>query len=279
MTPTQLGPGPPRSQALTLSHLSPSQDAPSSTSDPQAGLEGLPQVCGERGVARMRDAARAAGKRNGRLSPHRSRISARAAGGRRTRATHSPSPCHLHPTEHEGPAPAGRAQPGRQGDGEKREEVGGHDRPKKSWRAPSGALSLWDAMAGGRRHHSALVRIPGFSQGHAACTAGGRGGLRCLRRPDGAPDRGETLTHARPALLSLFPTHVPRLSLHLKTYEGRIVEGDPASASHVVRSSPPAGASPGGPEYNFATQRVVGNGSFGVVYQATCLETGETVRK
>jgi hypothetical protein len=58
------------------------------------------------------------------------------------------------------------------------------------------------------------------------------------------------------------------------------VEGDPASASHVVRSSPPAGASgPGsdGPEYNFATARVVGNGSFGVVYQATCLETGETV--
>ena len=56
------------------------------------------------------------------------------------------------------------------------------------------------------------------------------------------------------------------------------MEGDPASASHVVRSSPPASCPGGGPEYNFATQRVVGNGSFGVVYQATCLETGETVR-
>lgn len=31
-------------------------------------------------------------------------------------------------------------------------------------------------------------------------------------------------------------------------------------------------------QLNYATERVVGNGSFGVVFQATCLETGETVR-
>lgn len=32
-------------------------------------------------------------------------------------------------------------------------------------------------------------------------------------------------------------------------------------------------------QLNYATERVVGNGSFGVVFQATCLETGETVRR
>ena len=58
-------------------------------------------------------------------------------------------------------------------------------------------------------------------------------------------------------------------------YEGRVVEGDAASGAHVLRSAPAAGAP--GPEYHFSTQRVVGNGSFGVVFQATCLETGETV--
>jgi hypothetical protein len=30
--------------------------------------------------------------------------------------------------------------------------------------------------------------------------------------------------------------------------------------------------------YNYATERIVGNGSFGTVFQATCLETAETVR-
>lgn len=111
-------------------------------------------------------------------------------------------------------------------------------------------------------------------------------------------------------------------SLHQQTYEGRVVEGDPASGSHVIRTAPVASlgglgggsgggggggaaaasngtaattattasssgaaapaspgppAAPAGPTFSFSTTRVVGNGSFGVVFQATCLETGETV--
>ena len=37
------------------------------------------------------------------------------------------------------------------------------------------------------------------------------------------------------------------------------------------------GSGPAKQTFNFATERVVGNGSFGVVFQATCLETAETV--
>jgi hypothetical protein len=57
-------------------------------------------------------------------------------------------------------------------------------------------------------------------------------------------------------------------------FEGHLVEGDPKSAGHVLTASSGTGASQ--QTYNYSTDRVVGNGSFGVVFQATCLETGET---
>lgn len=38
-----------------------------------------------------------------------------------------------------------------------------------------------------------------------------------------------------------------------------------------------AGSGPSKQTINYSTERVVGNGSFGVVFQATCLESGETV--
>jgi hypothetical protein len=61
----------------------------------------------------------------------------------------------------------------------------------------------------------------------------------------------------------------------LQVFEGRVTEGDPNSVGHVITTT-------GGPPTNrqsirYVTERVVGNGSFGVVYQARCLETGETV--
>lgn len=56
-------------------------------------------------------------------------------------------------------------------------------------------------------------------------------------------------------------------------FEGRVVEGEGRSGSHVITA-----VGPNKETYNYATERVVGNGSFGVVYQATCLETAETVR-
>ena len=39
-----------------------------------------------------------------------------------------------------------------------------------------------------------------------------------------------------------------------------------------------SGNPPNDEVYHYATAGVVGNGSFGVVFQATCLETSETVR-
>ena len=110
------------------------------------------------------------------------------------------------------------------------------------------------------------------------------------------------------------PTPTQKNQRRIQTYEGRVVEGDPASGSHVIRTAPvaslgglgggataaasngaaaaagaattsssgaPSSAAPAapaaGPTFSFSTTRVVGNGSFGVVFQATCLETGETV--
>jgi glycogen synthase kinase 3 beta len=61
----------------------------------------------------------------------------------------------------------------------------------------------------------------------------------------------------------------------LQVFEGRVVEND-NRGGHVITAT--AGSGPSKQTYNFATERVVGNGSFGTVFQATCLETAETVR-
>eukprot|EP00884_Botryococcus_braunii_P005825 jgi/Botrbrau1/15243/Bobra.0149s0094.1 len=58
-------------------------------------------------------------------------------------------------------------------------------------------------------------------------------------------------------------------------FEGHMVDGDPNACGHVICTT--AGTGPNRQTINYSTERVVGNGSFGVVYQATCLETGETV--
>jgi hypothetical protein len=65
------------------------------------------------------------------------------------------------------------------------------------------------------------------------------------------------------------------VSLHLQAWEGRVIRGDPAVAGHMLQAT---GTRNGvRSSVNFTTDKVVGNGSFGVVYAATCLETGETV--
>lgn len=63
--------------------------------------------------------------------------------------------------------------------------------------------------------------------------------------------------------------------LVVQVYEGRVVEGDPSVCGHVISTTATSGTSRS--TINYSTERVVGNGSFGVVFQATCLETGETV--
>lgn len=66
------------------------------------------------------------------------------------------------------------------------------------------------------------------------------------------------------------------LLLHEQVFEGRVVRGDPNACGHIIQAS--GGTGVNRQTINFSTERVVGNGSFGVVFQATCLETGETVR-
>lgn len=62
----------------------------------------------------------------------------------------------------------------------------------------------------------------------------------------------------------------------LQVFEGRVIRGDPTQCGHIIQATAGSGASR--QVINYSTERVVGNGSFGVVFQATCLETGETVR-
>ncbi len=61
-----------------------------------------------------------------------------------------------------------------------------------------------------------------------------------------------------------------------QVFQGRVVEGDPNQCGHIICTV--AGSGPNKQTINYSTERVVGNGSFGVVFQATCLESGETVR-
>ena len=59
-------------------------------------------------------------------------------------------------------------------------------------------------------------------------------------------------------------------------YEAIHFEGNPQECGHVVTT---ACVRPDGQRHvlRYAAERVVGNGSFGVVFQATCVETRETV--
>jgi serine/threonine protein kinase len=59
-------------------------------------------------------------------------------------------------------------------------------------------------------------------------------------------------------------------------FEGQITEGDPRAGGQVITATGGTGASK--QTFNYITERVVGNGSFGVVFQARCIETSDVVR-
>ena len=61
------------------------------------------------------------------------------------------------------------------------------------------------------------------------------------------------------------------------TAAGATSNGAAAATTSSGATASALAAAPAGPTFSFSTTRVVGNGSFGVVFQATCLETGETV--
>ncbi|KAG5514093.1 hypothetical protein RHGRI_035482 [Rhododendron griersonianum] len=62
-----------------------------------------------------------------------------------------------------------------------------------------------------------------------------------------------------------------------KEMEAAIVDGNGTEAGHIIVTT--IGGRNGQPKQtiSYMAERVVGNGSFGVVFQAKCLETGETV--
>lgn len=62
----------------------------------------------------------------------------------------------------------------------------------------------------------------------------------------------------------------------VQVFEGRVVDSAGERGGHVITATAGSGANK--QTFNYATERVVGNGSFGTVFQATCLETAETVR-
>jgi serine/threonine protein kinase len=59
-------------------------------------------------------------------------------------------------------------------------------------------------------------------------------------------------------------------------WEGRVTSGDPGSVNHIISTYSTDPAVPR-QTISYKTERVVGNGSFGVVFQARCIETGEVV--
>lgn len=58
-------------------------------------------------------------------------------------------------------------------------------------------------------------------------------------------------------------------------FVGNVVEGDPGAIGHIIQTS---SSGPSRQVISYKTERVVGNGSFGVVFQAACIENGDTVR-
>lgn len=65
-------------------------------------------------------------------------------------------------------------------------------------------------------------------------------------------------------------------ALLLQVFFGTVVEGDPSTVGHVIQTV--AGQGSTRQVISYRTERVVGNGSFGVVFQAVCVETGAVVR-
>jgi len=118
----------------------------------------------------------------------------------------------------------------------------------------------------------------GWADPAAVGKAQAAGGTRSILEAVGAACSRSSTAHARSTnqchlLLISQSAHSPQIT---QIFEGRVVESEGRSGnSHVITAVGTVG--PNKQTYNYATERVVGNGSFGVVFQATCLETAETV--
>jgi glycogen synthase kinase 3 beta len=118
--------------------------------------------------------------------------------------------------------------------------------------------------------------------GNGAAQSSAAAGPTGASASSGGPGRAPGPPAHAPGGLESLPQHLRDLKLtgsrreaKEPVWEGRVIRGDPASVGHIIQASGGAGAAR--QTINYSTERVVGNGSFGVVFQATCLETGETV--
>ena len=78
-------------------------------------------------------------------------------------------------------------------------------------------------------------------------------------------------------VIAIPPSDRPRAPPACLPVPARGAEGDPNNVGHVITTAGGSGASK--QVIRYLTERVVGNGSFGVVFQAKCIETSETVRR
>lgn len=85
----------------------------------------------------------------------------------------------------------------------------------------------------------------------------------------------QSFVHGLNSFVRRVPVSATSLPPHGQVFEGHVTEGDPSTVGHVITTSGGVGSAK--QTIRYVTERVVGNGSFGVVFQARCVETGETV--
>ncbi|EIE26193.1 Pkinase-domain-containing protein, partial [Coccomyxa subellipsoidea C-169] len=127
------------------------------------------------------------------------------------------------------------------------------------------------ADAGQKRYKANFGETSGSGQPVANASAGPSGGSSSQQKSGLSNNALETL----PQSMRDLKLRDERREHKEPVFEGRVVEGDPNTCGHVICTV--AGSGPNKQTISYATERVVGNGSFGVVFQATCLETRETV--
>eukprot|EP00879_Flechtneria_rotunda_P002288 GHRR01002481.1.p1 GENE.GHRR01002481.1~~GHRR01002481.1.p1 ORF type:complete len:428 (+),score=129.87 GHRR01002481.1:111-1394(+) len=100
--------------------------------------------------------------------------------------------------------------------------------------------------------------------------------VKKAKQPGPVPAGGEVIaasTTAGNVGMSHIPAAAPQEALPQVSEDKPVIDNWPTG--HVVTAT--AGNGPSKQTFSYTTERIVGNGSFGVVYQATCLETAETV--
>ena len=142
-----------------------------------------------------------------------------------------------------------------------RVETSGRIRRRATWRTRRRGTSRPSTSATGATTPSGETRCgkrPHFPFPALSVTRTAR---KTRRATSGGPDQ-------------IRPKFFPRPLRSPAGVRGVAHDGNPNESGHTVTTGVPNGSAP---EISYETVRVVGNGSFGVVFQATCVQTGDTV--